>query len=285
MREEYYIIISYEELVSLMLLCGYSAGITGMEIPEFKMSREEQLRYAKLHEQKLVDNKLIERIDEKTINIDLDMAHILSVLMFHDLSFLVQITFASRGVRKQYVYDVQTPAIIEHTELKNGQHCFRIFQSDEEFYSRIQKLINITEKRDNSEPVPYILSEKNAFRIINEVKRNERKFTQNTLAETGMPPELINSFINVLEKPEITFSIMCLAFYEQKLVKGSSVSIFANNDSVWGCWPFHDKKSEKSEEKEVALFECNQSDVISVFQSWIDRMFEIKKEEEHEDDE
>ena len=59
MEEMQFIMISYEELVCLLLMCGYSNGIAGMQVPEFDYSDEEKKKFIEANQHKLIDSKFL----------------------------------------------------------------------------------------------------------------------------------------------------------------------------------------------------------------------------------
>ena len=272
MEEMQFIMISYEELVSLLLMCGYSNGIAGMQVPEFDYSDEEKKKYIAANQQKLIDSKFLIIDGNGKIDLDQDIAHLLYVLMNHQAAYIMIRSFPEKDMQEQVTYEICGKDILEHFAHKNGMHRFAIFPTPDDLYDRIRQLVPIIDVRPE-DPEVYIITEDSLHEIITQVKQGIIDGPLEKLKYICMSDELAKNCISGIKDPNVSVSIMGIAYEDQLAIKVTSVAVFTNAESLWGIWPVEDEKLKQSEEKEVALFECIQSDVISVFRKWVDFLY------------
>lgn len=287
MKNIQFIMISYEELVSLLIMCGYSYGIVGTQVKEFTLSREDQIKYAESNRQKLIDSGFLMIDEDGKMSMDEDIAHLLHVLMDHQLAYIMIRTFPELDRQEQVVYEICGKDILEHYAYSNGMHRFSILPEPEDLYERIRELIPVTDYREE-QPEVFTISENRFKEVIDQVKSGITDAPRNTLTGTGMSAGLAENCIDGIKSPEVSISIMGIIFEDQLAIKVSSISVFVNNNALWGVWPVENKAVLEDgqandeiavEGKEVAVFECIQSDIVFFFKHWIDVLYEEEKAE------
>lgn len=278
MDNNQFIMISYEELVSLLIMCNYSNGVAGMQISEFDLPEEEQKKYVHSNQQKLIESGFIKIDDKGEINIDSDTAHLLFVLMNHQFSYIMIRMVSEYHRSDQLVYEICGPYIVEHYIFNNGMHRFLIIPSAEDLYERIRKLVPISDIRSENTDI-YTIPVNTFRQTINQVQNGNIIEPMKTLTGIGMPDEIASNCISGINSPEITVSIMGIVYESQLATNITSISVFANKESLWGVWPAKEENEADDAEEKAALFECTQSDVVSVFKNWIDLLQSSEKSE------
>lgn len=279
MENVQFIMISHEELISLLMMCGYSNGLAGASISEFDLNEDEKLKYIQSNQKKLFESGFLHTDEKGDVIMDQDIAHLLYILMNHQLAYIMIRMFPEQNREEQVVYEICGKDILEHYHHKNGMHRFTIIPTPEDLYYRLKQLIPITDFREE-DPEIYKLPEDTMKQIVDQVKNGKTEVPLNELLETGMPIELAENCINGIKSPEVVVSIMGIVYEDQLAIRVSSISAFVNNDSLWGIWPIENEAYKESTQKEIALFECVQSDIILFFKNWIDMISEMENNDQ-----
>ncbi len=154
-----------------------------------------------------------------------------------------------------FIYNFSSKIVIEHTQPSEGQHRFMILHNETEFYNRLGLVIPIINVNNNKLMQFYIPLD--SFpQLIDNLRINFDATITEINNSSLIPDTYKKPFIDAIQNPEISISILAIKIKDSIVEKIDSYAIFANTHSCWGV-------SQEKDKEDMTIYPAGLDDIYN----------------------
>lgn len=247
------IILSRSELIYLLhgLNCKTAVGIT---LDELELPEEDLQDHLNKGSQDLAKHSLLP--------VPTYVQELVEAVGKRDMALI-----AVRGInklgRQLFVFNFYKDKIIEHTLPTEGIHRLAVIDSFDALIQRFKQIVPLAPVEQSGRP-KFKITQPEFEAVVNQAQSGQTTQAEKSLLRAGLPKEFSKYLLRALKTPEFFLSLACIAVENDTAVNASSASIFADQQSAWGIWPYDMTASPPL----MIIFPSGVTDVYNAIQDW-----------------
>lgn len=261
-QKHHEVYLNRNELFYLSMLSG-AKSIVGVNLPELDQHDNEISGLLENGKKSLLESNAIKENENHSIDIEASLLDHINTVAFRELAILIIRSIKGIG-QQQFIYNFHENFIQEHTLPKQNYHRFAFIKDQNGLFERLKEIIPIhsVERKERKE---LVIKEKVLTEVRELIQNEQFEKSKSILSDLGMSENFQNAFLKGLYSPKLSVSLAAFSMQGDKIRDTSSFSIFTDEKSSWGVWPYKLSK----EDSEYFIFPSGINDILSAVNDWI----------------